>query len=110
MAGEIVRESGLTAAWVKSARPKDKPYKLSDRDGLYARGQYWDEHVRMMQHWSDYLDQLRNGATILRPQFGVADHDFPCRAVSINPWRLAEGISVHRPIPTVSMSPDAISS
>ena len=35
MAGEIVRKSGLTAAWVKSARPKDKPYKLSDRDGLY---------------------------------------------------------------------------
>ena len=36
----------------------------------YARGQYWDERVRMMQHWSDYLDQLRDGATILRPQFG----------------------------------------
>jgi integrase len=36
----------------------------------YTRGQYWDERVRMMQHWSDYLDELRGGATILRPNFG----------------------------------------
>jgi integrase len=28
----------------------------------YARGEYWDERVRMMQHWSDYLDLLRDGA------------------------------------------------
>lgn len=25
----------------------------------YTRGEYWDERVRMMQHWSDYLDDLR---------------------------------------------------
>jgi integrase len=25
----------------------------------YTRGEYWDERVRMMQHWSDYLDGLR---------------------------------------------------
>lgn len=25
----------------------------------YSRGEYWDERVRMMQHWSDYLDTLR---------------------------------------------------
>ncbi len=36
----------------------------------YTRGQHWDERVRMMQHWSDYLDQLRGGAEIIRPQFG----------------------------------------
>jgi integrase len=36
----------------------------------YTRGEYWDERVRMMQHWSDYLDQLRDGAKILRPDFG----------------------------------------
>lgn len=35
----------------------------------YTRGEYWDERVRMMQHWSDYLDQLRDGAKILRPDF-----------------------------------------
>ncbi|WP_371432466.1 tyrosine-type recombinase/integrase [Novosphingobium sp.] len=36
----------------------------------YARGEYWDERVSMMQHWSDYLDQLRDGGNILRPDFG----------------------------------------
>jgi len=35
----------------------------------YTRGEYWNERVAMMQQWSDYLDQLRDGATILRPQF-----------------------------------------
>lgn len=35
----------------------------------YARGEYWEERVRMMQHWSDYLDQLRDGGTVLRPDF-----------------------------------------
>lgn len=38
----------------------------------YTRGEYWDERVRMMQHWSDYLDELRDGAQILRPAFGQA--------------------------------------
>ncbi|PZU06721.1 integrase arm-type DNA-binding domain-containing protein [Sphingomonas sp.] len=28
----------------------------------YARGEYWDERVVMMQHWSDYLDGLRENA------------------------------------------------
>ncbi len=36
---------------------------------IYTRGEYWDERVRMMQHWSDYLDQLRDGAQIVRPSF-----------------------------------------
>lgn len=26
----------------------------------YARGEYWDERVTMMQHWSDFLDELRD--------------------------------------------------
>ena len=34
--------------------------------GIYNRGQYWEERVRMMQWWSDYLDQLRAGATVLQ--------------------------------------------
>ncbi len=33
----------------------------------YARGEYWDERVAMMQHWSDYLDSLRDAATGPRP-------------------------------------------
>lgn len=31
----------------------------------YARGQYWDERVAMMQWWADYLDQLWEGAKII---------------------------------------------
>ncbi|MBN8815820.1 MAG: tyrosine-type recombinase/integrase [Sphingomonas sp.] len=38
----------------------------------YARGEYWDERVVMMQRWSDYLDQLRDGGKILRPVFPAA--------------------------------------
>lgn len=49
--------------------------QLAHADGnsirrAYARGQYWEERVRMMQHWSDHLDQLRDGAKVLRPKFG----------------------------------------
>ncbi|ATE67318.1 integrase [Rhizorhabdus dicambivorans] len=32
----------------------------------YARGEYWDERVAMMQHWSDYLDDLRQAADTVR--------------------------------------------
>ena len=35
----------------------------------YARGQYWDERVQMMQHWSDYLDQLRDGGDVIEIDF-----------------------------------------
>ena len=38
----------------------------------YTRGEYWDERVRMMQRWSDYLDQLRDGGKVLRPDFKAA--------------------------------------
>jgi len=38
--------------------------------GTYNRGRYWAERVEMHQWWSDYLDQLRKGADILRPEFG----------------------------------------
>lgn len=31
--------------------------------GVYNRGNYWDERVRMAQWWSDYLDELRAGKT-----------------------------------------------
>ena len=33
---------------------------------IYARGEYWDERVRMMQFWSDNLDKLR-AADAARP-------------------------------------------
>lgn len=30
----------------------------------YNRGQHWEERVRMMQWWADYLDQLRSSAVV----------------------------------------------
>ena len=38
----------------------------------YARGEYWDERVEMMQRWSDYLDQLRTGAEVIELRSEVA--------------------------------------
>ena len=35
----------------------------------YTRGEYWDERVRMMQYWSDQLDEMRDGARVLKPKF-----------------------------------------
>lgn len=33
--------------------------------GTYNRGEYWNERVNMMQWWSDYLDQLRQGSAVI---------------------------------------------
>jgi hypothetical protein len=30
--------------------------------GIYNRAACWTEHVPLMQHWSDRLDSLRDGA------------------------------------------------
>ncbi|WP_293985650.1 integrase arm-type DNA-binding domain-containing protein [Sphingobium sp.] len=35
----------------------------------YTRGEYWDERVRMMQYWSDQLNEMRDGARVLKPNF-----------------------------------------
>lgn len=45
-----------------------------ENDGVrraYTRGEYWDERATMMQFWSDELDRLRDGATVLKPKFGA---------------------------------------
>jgi len=57
MAATLLNEMGL---WNPDAIER----QLAHMDGnqvrqAYARGQYWDERVRMMQHWSDYLDELK---------------------------------------------------
>ena len=51
MAEETIRKSGLNAAWIARAKPKEKPYKLSDRDGLYlfikpSGSRYWRMNYR----------------------------------------------------------------
>jgi integrase len=32
----------------------------------YARGEYWDERVKLMTWWADHLDMLRNGGRVLQ--------------------------------------------
>lgn len=68
MAATLLNEMGI---WNPDAIER----QLAHEEGnsvrrAYTRGQYWEERVRMMQHWSDYIDQLRDGAVILRPKFG----------------------------------------
>lgn len=68
MAATLLNEMGI---WNPDAIEK----QLAHLDGsqvrrAYTRGEYWDERVRMMQHWSDHLEQLRDGAKVLRPAFG----------------------------------------
>jgi integrase len=41
----------------------------------YARGEYWDERVEMMQHWSDYLELLRDGGKVLHGHFSKSGTD-----------------------------------
>jgi integrase len=68
MAATLLNEMGI---WNPDAIEK----QLAHLDGsqvrrAYTRGEYWDERVRMMQHWSDHLNQLKDGPKILRPSFG----------------------------------------
>lgn len=67
MASTLLNESGL---WHPDAIER----ALAHRDqnqvrAAYHRGAHWSERVRMAQWWSDYLDQLRDGAEIFRLKF-----------------------------------------
>jgi integrase len=40
-----------------------------DNNGVrraYARGEYWDERVKMMSWWADHLERLKTGATAVK--------------------------------------------
>ena len=71
MAATLLNEMGL---WNPDAIERQLAHVEANAvRRAYARAQYWDERVRMMQHWSDHLDQLRgSGATILRPDFNCS--------------------------------------
>lgn len=61
MAAPLLNEMGL---WNPDAIERQLAHM--ENNGVrraYARGQYWEERMRMMQHWSDYLDQLPGGDT-----------------------------------------------
>lgn len=68
MAATLLNEMGL---WNPDAIERQLAHM--ENNGVrraYARGQYWDERVKMMQHWSDYLDQLRDGGKVVEVEFG----------------------------------------
>ncbi|MBO9576583.1 MAG: tyrosine-type recombinase/integrase [Sphingobium sp.] len=68
MAATLLNESGK---WNPDAIERQLAHMDTNQvRRAYARGEYWDERVIMMQHWSDHLDQLRDGGKVLRPDFG----------------------------------------
>ncbi len=69
-ASTMLNESGL---W--SSDTIERALAHQDEDEVrraYARGQYWDERVKMAQWWADHLDTLRTGATVLSMKSGAA--------------------------------------
>lgn len=62
-ASTLLNESGL---WKPDAIERALAHKDSNAvRGIYNRGAYWEERVKMAQWWSDYLEQLRDGADII---------------------------------------------
>jgi integrase len=62
-ASTLLNESGK---WSPDAIERALAHADSDMvRGAYHRGAHWQERVLMAQWWSDYLDTLRDGATII---------------------------------------------
>lgn len=67
MASTLLNESGK---WHSDAIERQLAHvENNDVRRAYLRGEHWDERVQMMQSWSDYLDQLRNGGKVLEGNF-----------------------------------------
>lgn len=63
MASTLLNESGR---WSADAIERALAHKDGDAvRAAYHRGAHWKERVEMAQWWSDYLDQLRQGAEIV---------------------------------------------
>lgn len=63
IASSLLNESGL---W--NADAIERALAHADADSIraaYHRAEYWDERVKMMTWWADYLDKLKNGAEIV---------------------------------------------
>jgi integrase len=62
-ASTLLNESGL---WKPDAIERALAHKDGNVvRGIYNRGAYWEERVKMAQWWSDYLEQLRDWADII---------------------------------------------
>jgi hypothetical protein len=53
------KSAGGAARWCGASLGKGDKNKIR---GIYNRAAYWTGRVRLMQHWSDRLDNLRDGA------------------------------------------------
>lgn len=63
MASTLLNESGK---WHPDAIERALAHGDSDKvRAAYHRGAHWKERLEMAQWWSDYLDQLREGADVL---------------------------------------------
>jgi integrase len=61
-ASTMLNESGK---WHPDAIERQLAHvESNDVRRAYSRGPFWDERVRMMPWWADYLDQLRKGANV----------------------------------------------
>lgn len=62
MASTLLNESGK---WHPDAIERALAHGDKDKvRAAYHRGAHWEERVEMAQWWSDYLDQLRQGASV----------------------------------------------
>lgn len=62
-ASTLLNESGK---WHPDAIERALAHGDSDAvRGIYNRGHYWDDRVKMMTWWSDYLDRLRIGGEVV---------------------------------------------
>lgn len=62
MASSLLNEMGI---WNPDAIERQLGHvEGNDVRRAYARAEFWDERVRMMQHWSDYLDDLRADSAV----------------------------------------------
>lgn len=69
MASSLLNEMGI---WNPDAIERQLGHvEGNDVRRAYARAEFWDERVRMMQHWSDYLDDLRADSAVAN-RFNVA--------------------------------------
>ena len=63
-ASTMLNESGL---WSADAIERQLAHvENNDVRRAYARGQNWDERVKMMAWWADYLDRLKSGGKVLK--------------------------------------------
>ena len=61
-ASTLLNESGK---WSADAIERQLSHvEPSKSRGPYSRGSYWDERVKMMPWWANYLDKLRDGAEV----------------------------------------------